>query len=74
MHADALRYFYGYHVAEKRTLWDRYVVQRKHHGTNRSHYSNGSEAHTGRYIDMGQRNCQCVTAQMLRPHGTDPDE
>jgi uncharacterized damage-inducible protein DinB len=27
MHADALRHFYGYHFAENRTLWDRYVAQ-----------------------------------------------
>jgi uncharacterized damage-inducible protein DinB len=27
MHADALRHFYGYHFAENRALWDRYVTQ-----------------------------------------------
>jgi uncharacterized damage-inducible protein DinB len=27
MHAEALRHFYGYHFAENRTLWDRYVAQ-----------------------------------------------
>lgn len=27
MHADALRHFYGYHFAENRALWERYVAQ-----------------------------------------------
>jgi uncharacterized damage-inducible protein DinB len=27
MHAHALRHFFGYHFAENRTLWDRYVSQ-----------------------------------------------
>jgi len=27
MNADAFRQFYGYHFAENRTLWDRYVTQ-----------------------------------------------
>lgn len=27
MHADALRHFYGYHFAENRALWERYVTR-----------------------------------------------
>jgi uncharacterized damage-inducible protein DinB len=43
MNADAFRHFYGYHFAENRTLWDRYITQLSHDQfTQQVNYSHGS--------------------------------
>jgi uncharacterized damage-inducible protein DinB len=43
MNADAFRHFYGYHFAENRTLWDRYITQLSHEQfTQQVNYSHGS--------------------------------
>jgi len=43
MNANAFRYFYGYHFAENRKIWDRYVSQLSHEQfTQPAGYSHGS--------------------------------
>lgn len=43
MNADAFRHFYGYHFAENRTIWDRYVTQLSpEQFTQQAAYSHGS--------------------------------
>ena len=43
MNAEAFRHFYGYHFAENRTIWDRYVTQlAPEQFTQQVNYSHGS--------------------------------